>query len=77
LELQIWRQCRLKAVKKYCSRLVRGIEKAVFFVFSFRLHQGYGGHVVWAKFQGFSNLLLSRSLAKNQKSSLQIGYSIF
>jgi hypothetical protein len=32
--------------------------------------------VVSAQLQGFSNLLLRRSLAKNQKSSLRIGYSI-
>jgi len=33
--------------------------------------------IVSAKSQGFTNLLLRRSLAKNQKSSLRIGYSIF
>jgi len=50
-------------------------EAAVFLVFGFRLRQGYGGQVVSAQLQGFSNLLLRRSLAKNQKSSLLIATS--
>jgi hypothetical protein len=39
---------------------------AVFLVFGFRLRQGYGGQVVSAQLQDFLNLLLRRSLAKNQ-----------
>jgi hypothetical protein len=50
-------------------------EAAVFLVFGFRLRQGYGGQVVSAQLQGFANLLLRRSLAKNQKSSLLIATS--
>jgi hypothetical protein len=46
-------------------------------VFGFRLRQGYGGQVVSAQSQGYSNLLLRQSLAKNQKSSLRNGYIIF
>jgi hypothetical protein len=56
---------------------VKRIERAVLLVFGFRLRQGYGGQVVSAQLQGFANLLLRGSLAKNQKSSLRIGYSIF
>jgi len=48
---------------------------AVFLVFGFRLRQGYGGQVVSAQLQGFANLLLRRSLAKTQKSSLLIATS--
>jgi hypothetical protein len=66
----------LERLKKYCSHSAKGIERAVFLVFGFRLRRGYGGQVVSAQLQGFSNLLLRRSLAKNQKSSLRIGYSI-
>jgi hypothetical protein len=54
-------------LRKYCSHSVKGMEGAVFLVFGF----------VSAQSQGFANLLLRRSLAKNQKSSLRIGYSIF
>jgi len=43
------------------------MERTVFLVFGF----------VSAQLQGFANLLLRQSLAKNQKSSLRIGYSIF
>jgi hypothetical protein len=67
----------LERFKKYCSHSDKEIEKAVFLVFGFRLRQGYGGQVVLAQSQGFANLLLRRSLAKNQKSSLRNGYSIF
>jgi hypothetical protein len=56
----------LERLKQYCSHsdLIR--EDAVFLVFGF----------VLAQLQGFSNLLLRQSLAKNQKSSRRIGYSI-
>src|SRR6185437_9464617 len=37
--------------------------------------QGYGGQVGSAQSQGFANLLLRRSLAKNQKSSLHTATS--
>src|ERR1700722_9926117 len=57
----------LERLKKYSSHSVKGIEEAVFLVFGF----------VSAQLQGFSNLRLCRSLAKNQKSSLRIGHSIF
>ena len=57
----------LERLKKYCSHSAKGIGRAVFLVFGF----------VSAQSQGFSNLLFHRSLAKNQKSSLRIGYSIF
>jgi hypothetical protein len=46
---------------------VKGIERAVFLVFGF----------VSAQLQGLSNLLLRRSLAKKQKSSLRAGHGIF
>src|SRR5882724_6578107 len=61
------RQGLLEQLKKYCSHSAKGIERAVFLVFGF----------VSAQLQGLSNLLLRRSLAKNQKSSLRDGYSIF
>jgi hypothetical protein len=51
------------------------MERAVFLVFGFRLRQGYGGQVVSAQSQGLANLLLGRSLAKNQKSSLHLATS--
>jgi hypothetical protein len=57
----------LERLKKYCSHSVKRIGRAVLLVFGF----------VSAQLQGFANLLLRRSLAKNQKSSLRIGYSIF
>jgi hypothetical protein len=57
----------LERLKKYCSHSVLRNKEAVFLVFGF----------VSAQLQGFSNLLLRQSLAKNQKSSLRIGYSIF
>src|SRR6185312_10985784 len=57
----------LERVKKYRSHSVKRTERAVFLVFCF----------VSAQLQGFANLLLRRSLAKNQKSSLRIGYRIF
>jgi hypothetical protein len=57
---------RLERFKKYCSHSAQGIERAVFLVFG----------VVSAQSQGLLNLLLRRSLAKNQKSSLRNGYSI-
>src|ERR1044071_1806275 len=56
----------LERLKKYCSHSINGMERAVFLVFGF----------VSARSQGFANLLLRRSLAKNQKSSLRIGHSI-
>ena len=77
----------LERLKKYCSHSVLKDEDAVFLVFGFRLRQsavaqklwrdrGYGGQVVLAQLQGFSNLRLRQSLAKNKKSSLRIGYII-
>jgi hypothetical protein len=48
---------------------------AVFLIFGFSLRQGYGGQVVSDQSQGFSNLLLRRSLAKNQESSLHTATS--
>jgi len=60
---------RLEHFQKYCSHSAERCTKAVFLVFGFRLRQGYGGQVVSAQSQGFSNLLLRRSLAKTQKSS--------
>jgi hypothetical protein len=53
--------------QKYCSRSGGNEEKAVFLVFGF----------VSAQLQGFSNLLLRRSLAKNQKSSLRTATVFF
>jgi hypothetical protein len=53
--------------KKYCSHSGEDVEAAVFLIFGF----------VSAQLQGLSNLRLRRSLAKNQKSSLRNGYSIF
>jgi len=50
--------------------------RAVFLGFGFRLRQGYGGQAVSAQSQGFADLLLRRSLAKAQKSSLRNGYNI-
>jgi hypothetical protein len=66
----------IERLKRYCSHSAKGIKRAVFLVFGFRLRRGYCGQVVSAQLQGFSNLLLRRSLAKNQKSSLRIGHSI-
>jgi hypothetical protein len=57
----------LERFKKYCSHSEGNCREAVFLVSGF----------VSAQSQGFSNLLLRRSLAKNQKSSLRIGYIIF
>jgi len=57
----------LEQIKKYCSHSIERLEKAVFLFFG----------VVSAQSRGYSNLLLRRSLAKNQKFSLRIGYSIF
>jgi hypothetical protein len=57
----------LERLKKYCSHSAKGIERAVFLVFGF----------VSAQLQGLSNLLLRQSLAKNQKSALRDGHSIF
>jgi hypothetical protein len=57
----------LERFKKYCSHSALKNENAVFLVFGF----------VLAQLQGFANLRLRQSLAKNQKSSLRIGYSIF
>ena len=57
----------LERFKKYCSHSALKNENAVFLVFGFVLTQ----------LQGFANLRLRQSLAKNQKSSLRIGYSIF
>jgi hypothetical protein len=54
-------------LKKYCSHSEKWNGKAVFLVFGF----------VSAQLQGFANLRLRQSLAKNQKSSLRIGNSIF
>jgi len=44
-------------------------------IFGFRLRQGYGGQVVSAPLQGYSNLRRRRSLAKNQKSLLHTATS--
>jgi hypothetical protein len=60
-------QTHLERFKKYCSHSALKNENAVFLVFGF----------VLAQLQGFTNLRLRQSLAKNQKSSLRIGYSIF
>jgi len=57
----------LEQFKKYCSHSGMRSEEAVFLVFGF----------VLAQLQGFANLRLRQSLAKDQKSSLRIGYSIF
>src|SRR5690349_459222 len=57
----------LERLKKYWSHSVKRVERAVLLVFGF----------VSAQLQGFADLLLRRNLAKNQKSSLRIGYSIF
>jgi len=57
----------LERLKKCCSHSALKNEDAVFLVFGF----------VLAQLQGFANLRLRQSLAKNQKSSLRIGYSIF
>src|SRR5437868_10091466 len=57
----------LERIKKYCSHSDFESEDAVFLVFG----------VVSAQSQGFANLLLRQSLAKTQKSSRRIGYSIF
>jgi unsaturated rhamnogalacturonyl hydrolase len=67
----------LERLKKYCSHSAKGVERAAFLIFGVPLRQGNGGQVVSARSQGLLNLLLRRSLAKNQKSSLRIGYSIF
>jgi hypothetical protein len=56
----------LERLKKYCSHSAKGIERAVFLVFG----------IVSSQLQGLLNLLLRRSLAKNQKSALRIGCSI-
>jgi hypothetical protein len=55
----------LERFQKNCSHAIRKNKKAVFLGFGF----------VSAQSQGFANLLLRRSLAKTQKSSLLIGYS--
>ena len=56
----------LERLKKYCSHSALNSEEAVFLIFGF----------VLAQLQGFANLRLRQSLAKNQKSSLRIGYPI-
>jgi hypothetical protein len=66
LSFSIRKGIAFERLKKYCGHSAKRMEKAVFLVFG----------VVSAQLQGFSNLLLRRSLAKNQKSSLRIGYSI-
>ena len=63
--IQAWDD--LERIKKYCSHSDFESEDAVFLVFG----------VVSAQSQGFANLLLRQSLAKTQKSSRRIGYSIF
>src|SRR5438105_316949 len=57
---------RFERLKKYCTHSVWKNENAVFSIFGF----------VSAQLQGFANLRLRQSLAKNQKSSRRIGYSI-
>jgi len=57
----------LERLKKCCSHSALKSGEAVFLIFGF----------VLAQLQGFANLRLRQSLAKNQKSSLRIGYSIF
>jgi hypothetical protein len=59
--------CGLEHFQKYCSRSVETLERAVFLVFGF----------VSAQLQGFSNLLLRRSLAKKPKILAPNGYGIF
>jgi beta-galactosidase len=63
----VWGGALLERLKKYCSHSGSQLNEAVFLVFDF----------VSAQSQGFLNLLLRQSLAKNQKSSLRIGRSIF
>jgi hypothetical protein len=76
----------LERFHKCCSGASLVIGTAVFLIFGFRLRQsavaqklwrdkGYGGQVVSAQSEGYSNLLLHRSLAKNQKSSLHTATS--
>ena len=67
----------LEHFQKCCNHSVEGMERAIFLNLGFRLRQGYGGQVVSAQSQGFSNLLLRRSLAQAQKSPLRTGYNIF
>ena len=57
----------LERFKKYCSHSADENNEAVFLIF--------GG--VSAQSQVFTNLLFRRSLAKNQKPLLRIGYSFF
>jgi len=51
------------------------VETAVFLIFGFRFAKAMARQVVSAQAQGFSNLLLRRSLAENQKSSLHTATS--
>jgi hypothetical protein len=67
LSFSIRKGIAFERLKKYGGHSAKGMERAVFLVFG----------VVSAQLQGFSNLLLRRSLANNQKSSLRIGHSIF
>jgi hypothetical protein len=71
----------LRASHKSCSDVGGAEGTAVFLVFGFRLRPSHGGtgatagQVVSAQSQGYSNLFLRRSLAKNQKSSLHTAAS--
>jgi predicted alpha-1,6-mannanase (GH76 family) len=64
--MNIFKHPVLEWLKKYFSHSGTDVEETVFLIFGF----------VSAQLQGFSNLLLRQSLAKNQKSSLRNGYSI-
>ena len=67
LAFAVMRYCFLsERLKKSCSHSGKRIPEAVFLVFGF----------VSTQLQGLLNLLLRRSLAKNQKPSLRIGHSI-
>jgi hypothetical protein len=52
---------KIEHFQKCCRRSEEEKVKAVFLSFGFRLRQGYGGQVVLARSQGYSNLLLRRS----------------
>jgi hypothetical protein len=76
----------LERFHKCCSDVLLVVGTAVFLIFGFRLRQSAVAEamatqglrrdkVVSAQSQGFLNLLLHRSLAKNQKSSLHTATS--
>ena len=61
--------------QKYCSHSAELFNAVL--GFGFRLRRGYGGQVVSAQSQVFSNLLFRQSRARAKKSSLRNGCSIF